>query len=360
MGDKQVSGYINLGALHGALRPDAGGLTRPDPTRGPVFVSHELQLRRDLQIVNARIAAELGPLPLGGLPVQAKRRIDAKGRQLPQLSDVHANEEEAMNLNQIAAAAAMTAALVACEPQTDIAATGQTQTATPAAERAAPVASETQAAPKAATVPERVTADTVPVVPDEIRAFVPPDSTLLAYKRFDLTEDGNEDAVLIVRHPVTEKYPDFSKNPCDLIVLHGEESGLRIAAKSSKAVDCTYKLHAREIAKDPGDLNYLLKLKPKEITSYDETDKPTGVSTTYSFKYSDKEKDWYLSYARAAFARSKFNGEEGDELDEEKWELVVYTQEISYPKDMPFISLSKFDPDDDSLLRAMIRNQKEN
>ena len=35
---------------------------------------HDLQLRRDLEIINERTAHELGPLPVGGLPVQSKRK----------------------------------------------------------------------------------------------------------------------------------------------------------------------------------------------------------------------------------------------------------------------------------------------
>ena len=35
---------------------------------------HDLQLRRDLEIINERTARELGPLPMGGLPVQSKRK----------------------------------------------------------------------------------------------------------------------------------------------------------------------------------------------------------------------------------------------------------------------------------------------
>lgn len=116
MGDKRGSDYINLGALYGASRPDNGGLLRPDPMRGPVFVSHEETLRRELAIINARIAAELGPLPMGGLPAVPKRRIDAKGRLLPALTSHETTEANTMKLNQMAAAAAITVAMAACEP----------------------------------------------------------------------------------------------------------------------------------------------------------------------------------------------------------------------------------------------------
>ncbi len=342
MGDKRSDGYINLDALYGAPRPDSGGLPRPDPTCGPVFVSHELQLRRDLEIANARIAAELGPLPSGGLPVQFKPRIDAKGRPLPQLSNAQTYEEEAMNLKQVPAAVVMTAALAACEPQIDIAFTDQTRTAAPAAERAAPVASETQAPPKAAAAPEHVTADAAPAVPDEIRAFVPPASTLLAYKRFDLTGNGNEDAVLIVRHPVIQRHAAPSKNPCDLIVLHGHKAGYKEVAKNSEVIDCTYNV----INQKAGylGLNDLLEVSRRTVVFTN--DNIRGGYYSYLFKHSIKNDRWYFKKAVSTY--------KGHNPDSEYVE--IYEETVTYPNDVKLISMSEFDPE--TIKRAMEKSAK--
>lgn len=114
MADKRRVDYVKLGALYGADWPNFSGIPRPDPTRGPVFISHEESLRRDLEIINACTVAELGPLLPGGLPAVKKQRIDTKGRPLLTLMK-ETREEEAMKWNQLAATAAMALGLAACE-----------------------------------------------------------------------------------------------------------------------------------------------------------------------------------------------------------------------------------------------------
>lgn len=306
---------------------------------------HDLQLLRDLEIANARTVAELGPLPPGGLPVVPKRRVDAKGRPLFERADHQTTEKDEMKLNQMAAAAAMTAALVACEPQTSTEAAEQTQTTAPAVEQVASVAPEMHAEPKVVTVTERVTADAVPAVPDEIRAFVPQDSTLLAYKRFDLTGDGNEDVVLIIRHPVTETYADYSKNPCDLIVLHNEGHDFKLVAKGSKVIDCTYKNFERKRASRSDDLNDLIELKLREIIYHNEKERPGNA--TFRFELSKKRGVWRLDEIEVVHVRS---GEK---------EVEVFEQKASYPRDFGLITMDEFDPFSDKLNAALLKNEKE-
>jgi hypothetical protein len=118
MGDKRGSGYINLGALYGIPRLNASGLPRPDPTHGPLFVSHEVTLQRDLAIINARTLAELGPLLPGGLPAAPKRGMDAQAEPLPKRMDYQITERDAMKINQIVTIATITGGLLACEPST--------------------------------------------------------------------------------------------------------------------------------------------------------------------------------------------------------------------------------------------------
>lgn len=77
---------------------------------------HNLQLLRDLSIINARTAGELGPLPVGGLPAAPKRKPNLPSceatRALPIDSDE--NQESEMNMKSMAVAASM--ALAACTP----------------------------------------------------------------------------------------------------------------------------------------------------------------------------------------------------------------------------------------------------
>lgn len=72
---------------------------------------HDLQLLRDLAIVNACTVRELGPFPANGLPMQPKRKPD-----LPHLPESLAVQEDEMNpLQRIAATTTLAAStLAAC------------------------------------------------------------------------------------------------------------------------------------------------------------------------------------------------------------------------------------------------------
>ncbi|WP_267224920.1 peptidoglycan-binding domain-containing protein [Dyella silvae] len=68
---------------------------------------HDLQLLRDLEIINARTAKELGPLPKGGLPVQVKRKPISTRPGVVMANEPQ--EQDAMKLSHWAAAAALSA-----------------------------------------------------------------------------------------------------------------------------------------------------------------------------------------------------------------------------------------------------------
>lgn len=314
-------------------------------------LSHDLQLLRDLEIANARTVVQLGPLPPGGFALQPKGKPGMPYQPLPAPADHETMEDETMKWNQAAAIAAMTTGLAACEPSPATNATEQPSATTQASSQASSIVPEPKVVQKAAAVPESAagSAGAAVVVPDEIRAFVPPDSTLLAYRRFDLTGDGNEDAVLIVRHPIADgSRPDFSKNPCDLIVLHCEASGFKIAAKGSKIVDCTYKLYARESASKHDSLNSIFELKNGEIALTQEKDRPTGINTYYWFRYSKKKGAWHLSEAEATYSSYDIIGGTG--------RRYFASEKVRYPTDIRFIDIDSFDPDD--LTEAYERNRK--
>ncbi len=85
--------------------------------------AHAQTLLRDLALVNARTARDLGPLPAGGLPVEPKRKPilpkpALSTESLPAIATdtSHSNEETDMDWTRIAAAATLTAAasLSAC------------------------------------------------------------------------------------------------------------------------------------------------------------------------------------------------------------------------------------------------------
>ncbi|WP_196297472.1 hypothetical protein [Xanthomonas albilineans] len=89
---------------------------------------HDLQLLRDMAIINARVRAELGPLPPGGLPVEPKRK-PARPPYLPAaVSATHPPEDDPMKLHHMAATAIMPLALTAagCSKGIDVGNDGAT------------------------------------------------------------------------------------------------------------------------------------------------------------------------------------------------------------------------------------------
>ncbi|WP_454832832.1 hypothetical protein [Pseudoxanthomonas wuyuanensis] len=77
---------------------------------------HDLQLRRDLDIINGRTTSELGPLPPGGLPVAPRRKpnLPASASTMPLPMKAGHQENETMDFRSMAVAASMV--LTACAP----------------------------------------------------------------------------------------------------------------------------------------------------------------------------------------------------------------------------------------------------
>lgn len=70
---------------------------------------YDLQLLRDLAIVNARTRSELGPLPVGGVPLVVKRKPEL--RTMPSNAETigdETREDEKMDIKYLVMAAAMT------------------------------------------------------------------------------------------------------------------------------------------------------------------------------------------------------------------------------------------------------------
>lgn len=287
---------------------------------------YDMQLQRDVAIVNARTTAELGPLPSGGVPVVPKRRPNVEYDKLRANQTID-SEDDDMSMKKTISAAAVAVGLAACQPTAGKPPSQPAASAAPQAASAKDISArdvlQDSAAKDAAAQP----------VPEEVREFVPDGSTLLAYKKFDLTGDGVDDAVIIVRHPVLEQYANYKNNPCDLIVLHGKPEGFEVAAKSSKVIDCTYQTYSRETAADVDDLNYLLELSANEITYVNESEKPS--TSKYKFLYSKNKKQWHLAKAENNYQT----------FDTRKDLPADVSEVVNYPKDIPWITINDFDPD---------------
>lgn len=169
-------------------------------------------------------------------------------------------------------------------------------------------------------------ADTSPTaVPNEVRALVAPTDTLLAYKPADLYGDGNQAAVIVIRHQVSGKSDyDFDNNPCELVVLRQQNGKLAEADHSTKAVDCTYNDVARNAP--AMSLNDNLTATSASIVYVNQKDK--GDSTFY-FAWSKEKNTWYLQRATAS-------NPDGSS---------VANVSASYPKDFTWTPMSSIDPD---------------
>jgi hypothetical protein len=124
-------------------------------------IAHAQQLLRDLALINARTARELGPLPPGGLPPQIKRKPELPPRRPTPATTIAPGDdtEDAMNLKTFATATALGVAstLAACSSDSGTV-TQREQTAAASAE-AMPAATATEAdiAPTAVASPQTST-----------------------------------------------------------------------------------------------------------------------------------------------------------------------------------------------------------
>jgi hypothetical protein len=162
-------------------------------------------------------------------------------------------------------------------------------------------------------------------VPNDVRALVAPTDTLLAYKPADLYGDGNQAAVIVIRHHVTGKSDyDFDNNPCELVVLRHKNGKLAEADHSTKAVDCTYNDVARNAP--AMSLNDNLTLAPTSIVYVNQKDKG---DSTFHFAWSKEKSAWYLQRATAS-------NPDGNR---------VTNVSVSYPENFTWTPMSSVDPD---------------
>lgn len=161
--------------------------------------------------------------------------------------------------------------------------------------------------------------------PKDVRALFAPTDTLLAYKPADLYSDGNQAAVIVVRHHVEGKSDyDFDNNPCELVVLRQKNGKLAEADHSTKAVDCTYNDVARNAP--AMSLNDNLTVAPGSVVYVNQKDK--GDSTFY-FAWSKEKSSWYLQRATAS-------NPDGNS---------VANVSATYPADFAWTPMSSVDPD---------------
>ncbi|KLD79663.1 hypothetical protein FZ025_11315 [Xanthomonas hyacinthi] len=113
-----------------------------------------------------------------------------------------------------------------------------------------------------------------------------PDDHILAFKQHDLTGDGQDDAVAIVRHATA----DASGNTCELLILQQANKAWSVSDRSPQAVDCLY----NDMARNSKRLDDNLTLKSQEIVYINQQ---ARSNVAYTLKYDMAKKAWYLAEA---------------------------------------------------------------
>lgn len=163
-------------------------------------------------------------------------------------------------------------------------------------------------------------------LPKEIRRQLSPGDVVLAYSAADLTGDGNEDGVLIVRH--AGKRPAAHPNPCELIVIERVRKRLKVVGRSANAVDCL----DDALAQQAGDLEASLVVAPAEITYRKRLAKG---QVRYTFRRSARTGAWYV--AQIEDTHPQFDRATGS--------MQEFKERLSYPGGLPWTALSDFDPE---------------
>ncbi|MDL5366536.1 hypothetical protein QSH18_13090 [Xanthomonas sp. NCPPB 2654] len=213
------------------------------------------------------------------------------------------------------------ASLAACKPA-----------ATESAE-AAPPANANAASPAVASAPPPIATE-ADFGEASLRPLLKPDDHILAFKNHDLTGDGQDDAVAIVRHATAAA----SGNTCELLVLQQTGKAWTVSDRSPQAVDCLY----NDVARNATRLDDNLTLKPQEIVYINQQ---ARSNVTYTLKYDTTKQAWYL--AEASSAAPTENPKTGT--------MDVLRGTVRYPADLPWTPIAQIDPE--QLQKAMDKHR---
>jgi hypothetical protein len=172
-------------------------------------------------------------------------------------------------------------------------------------------------------------------VPVFAKPFAAEGDVILAAKATPALMGGAPGAVIIVRHALGA---DRSTNPCDLLILEGEQGHLSTVTSSRRVVDCQYNDIARRA--EAMGLNDNLVIGPNEITYSNVLDKG-GASYTFTY---ETGKAWRFSRAESTHVSPDESGE-----------VAVYRSVVSYPKDIPLVLIETFEP---KALRELVERNR--
>lgn len=288
---------------------------------------YDLQLQRDVAIINARTAAELGPLPLGGLPVVPKRKPNFTRHNLLESSQAYQDEEQDMlRINRAAAVAALSVGLVACNPKPAASQDPTQNTASSAGTRTSLADGDEELHEKGAG--SDIEQSQAANVPNEVIAMLKPKDVLLAYRESSPDKE-DQVAVAVIGHDLKPDSNDIKENPCTMLIMDSER---RVLFENDKVVDCTYNEGNQKAL--PLELTDDLTVESNIISFVNENIR--GGSYGYTFGFSKEKNDWYLLSARSVYKRAE---------PSEDGYVVMVEEKVRYPDNIKYITFRDFDPE---------------
>ena len=289
--------------------------------------AHERDLLRQLKLANELTEKEYGPRPLYTPPPRPKRKPDLSRfrkkpprtdipeqtqADIPEQSDVRPDpvfdtvtyeQENEMNIKQMATAAALTMAV-----STSFATDCNTQPCdknTPEHLNAAPAAHATT------------------LTKDDLQVFAVGGKKILDAQIGDLIGNGQPGALVVLETPTTSRVLGEGQPRTVLLVLRDRDGKLRAVAQNDKIVPCK---NCGGLLGDPYGYS---KIKLGQFTIITEGGSRVRWGNEYTFKYDPLRKDWLvIKVDRTAY----------DSATEDLRQLMLT------PKNFGVVSFQDFDP----------------
>lgn len=262
-------------------------LSRPDPL-------HDLQLLRDLAIINERTEREFGPRSRQAVLVEPKRKPNIeRSRRMTLMPEEHSD----MNPLNMAMAAAL----------------GLSSTPSVMASDAALAAEKS--------------------VPAAIRSLVEPGRQVLAYRSVKTNDEGDQLVALVTRWQTRGPDPAKAESEwdveyaCELALFESKDGKLVAVGRNGKVVDCEYN-HINRVAAEL-ELNDQLEVSPTSVTFLN--DNIRGGS--YSYSFAKAEGKWHVAGALSYY----------EDPSPGNAEVTMVKEQVSYPADFGYISMQEFD-----------------
>lgn len=129
------------------------------------------------------------------------------------------------------------------------------------------------------------------IIPEEVKAFVPPGTAAIALRSGDLNADGTIDYILVLNKPGSEaEYSDHESDERPTLIIVSDRGGkLRLAARNDSIVNCNQ-------CDAPFSNPYEgITLGKNNFTIEVQTGSQLHLTIQMTFTYSPPDKDWLLT-----------------------------------------------------------------